>query len=674
MQVKKENSLLGKPALKWTVSALTVALMAAGLVNCGGGGGSSGSGSSLPPGIGLVESAASIDPVTNTARASDYFLTEAEVRTIINQGRQAAIAQGVQGTFAVVDRVGNVLAVYTTDGTDPSGTVAITSNRGVRSGLEDFDTATPTADNAPVPRSFFAIAKAITGAYLSSSGNAFSTRTASLIVQENFYPGETGQPAGPLFGVQFSQLPCGDLVRDIGQSATAGPKRSPLGLGADPGGFPLYKNGVVVGGIGFITANGTYTLDPSPRDTDSDPEEIVAWTASRGFEAPAAVRGDRISGGGVFLLFTDTNGISGSVTASPISATDAGFIASPGYKASPTPTDGTPYGSAGSGYRKMTASDFGSDAALSEIAARIASRGAFVLTEGSNNRYAPRAGSQLSALDVARMLDKAYEIAFRGRAQIRFPTGSAIQVTISVVDTDGTVLGIVRTPDAPVFGTDVSLQKARSAMLMSSNLNGAQLNLIPARYRNVTSFETISQFNGTVAFSDRGLGNYARPFYTDGNNSSTTNGPFSRPFADWSPFSTGLQLDLVTNQIVANIASTTSTPANPATDRAQSCAPTAGATTLPIQNGLQIFPGGFPIYRNGTLIGGIGISGDGIDQDDMISFLGIENARRAGANLNHAPAAIRIDNFVVNGARARYVNCPFKPFNDSDQTNPCEGI
>jgi hypothetical protein len=54
-----------------------------------------------------------------------------------------------------------------------------------------------------------AIAKAITGAYLSSSGNAFSTRTASMIVQEHFPPSRAaiGLESGPLFGVQFSQLP-----------------------------------------------------------------------------------------------------------------------------------------------------------------------------------------------------------------------------------------------------------------------------------------------------------------------------------------------------------------------------------------------------------------------------------------------------------------------------------
>ena len=55
-----------------------------------------------------------------------------------------------------------------------------------------------------------AIAKAVTGAYLSSEGNAFSSRTASQIVQEHFNPREDFQPAGPLFGVQFSQLACSD--------------------------------------------------------------------------------------------------------------------------------------------------------------------------------------------------------------------------------------------------------------------------------------------------------------------------------------------------------------------------------------------------------------------------------------------------------------------------------
>src|SRR3546814_16451778 len=56
----------------------------------------------------------------------------------------------------------------------------------------------------------------------------------------------------------------------------------------------------------------------------------------------------------------------------------------------------------------------------------------------------------------------------------------------------------------------------------------------------------------------------------------------------------------------------------------------ARCTTLPdvaagrnrLQNGIQIFPGSVPIYRGDQLVGAIGVCGDGLDQADMISFLG----------------------------------------------------
>ena len=41
-----------------------------------------------------------------------------------------------------------------------------------------------------------------------------------------------------------------------------------------------------------------------------------------------------------------------------------------------------------------------------------------------------------------------------------------------------------------------------------------------------------------------------------------------------------------------------------------------------IANGLQIFPGSVPLYKNGRLVGAIGISGDGVDQDDLIAAMG----------------------------------------------------
>ena len=143
-------------------------------------------------------------------------------------------------TIAVVDRVGNVLAVYRM-GAAATRSVTITTtpgSAGISGGLEGIRLPV-----APAPVNIdhaAAIAKAVTGAYLSSEGNAFSSRTASQIVQDHFNPREQFQPAGPLFGVQFSQLACSDLMRSFdGVGPSVGPQRSPLGLSADPGGFPL---------------------------------------------------------------------------------------------------------------------------------------------------------------------------------------------------------------------------------------------------------------------------------------------------------------------------------------------------------------------------------------------------------------------------------------------------
>ena len=168
---------------------------------------------------------------------------------------------------------------------------------------------------------------AVTGAYLSSAGNAFSTRTASQIIQDHFNPQENKQPGGPLFGVQFSQLTCSDLIRQPGDG-TVGPKPAPLGLAAEPGGLPLYKNGAVVGGVG-VMATGVYSLDLDILDIDTNLNEVIAVAGSRGFDAPdrpprrshhgrrplAALhrqRGDGEQSGDALPAFASINGAAGN--------------------------------------------------------------------------------------------------------------------------------------------------------------------------------------------------------------------------------------------------------------------------------------------------------------------------------------------------------------------------
>ena len=94
-----------------------------------------------------------------------------------------------------------------------------------------------------------------------------------------------------------------------------------------------------------------------------------------------------------------------------------------------------------------------------------------------------------------------------------------------------------------------------------------------------------------------------------------------------------------------------------------------------LANGIQIFPGSVPVYRGNVLVGGVGVSGDGIDQDDMISFLGAHNAGVRVGGIGNAPAAIRADQLLVGptNSRLRYVGCPFAPFLDSNEQNVCQG-
>jgi len=51
------------------------------------------------------------------------------------------------------------------------------------------------------------------------------------------------------------------------------------------------------------------------------------------------------------------------------------------------------------------------------------------------------------------------------------------------------------------------------------------------------------------------------------------------------------------------------------------------------RNGLITFPGGVPLYKGTTLVGGIGVSGDGVNQDEAVAFGGTENGFTPGAGI-----------------------------------------
>jgi hypothetical protein len=200
---------------------------------------------------------------------------------------------------------------------------------------------------------------------------------------------------------------------------------------------------------------GLYTVDRKIDDFDTQLEERIASAGAAGYEAPANRRANRIFVDGKSLRFADDERF-GTPTVTACSALGGAFVAVPGYTdvaGCGDLRDGVALGTAESGVQRVI----------------FQGHQAELLVDGTGvGRYPPTAGTSLTAAEVRLILARALEVAERTRAQIRQPLGTNARVSISVVDTTGAVLGIVRSVDAPVFGIDVSLQKARTAAFFSS--------------------------------------------------------------------------------------------------------------------------------------------------------------------------------------------------------------
>jgi uncharacterized protein GlcG (DUF336 family) len=220
---------------------------------------------------------------------------------------------------------------------------------------------------------------------------------------------------------------------------------------------------------------------------------------------------------------------------------------------------------------------------------------------------APVAGplGGLSAAEVKQILDNAEAEANLTRAAIRLPPGSRTRMAISVADLDGTIIGLRRMADATVFSIDVAATKARNMVYFNGPTRlAADLNQVPMG---------TAVTNRTISFG-------AEPLFPAGIDGSAA-GPFFNLY--------------------------TVDTANPCTQGLQTGAPNDQ------KSGIVFFPGSVGLYRNGVLVGGLGVSGDGVDQDDFVTS--------AGARGFEAPTPIRADQILIDGVRLPYFKFPRNP-------------
>ncbi len=222
---------------------------------------------------------------------------------------------------------------------------------------------------------------------------------------------------------------------------------------------------------------------------------------------------------------------------------------------------------------------------------------------------APAAGplGGLSAADVKQILDNAEATANTTRAAIRLPLGSKARMVIAVADLDGTIIGLRRMQDSTVFSIDVAASKARNMVYFNSAARtAADLNGVPIG---------TAVTNRTISFG-------AQPLYPPGIDGSSA-GPFFNLYT----------MDL----------------ANPCTQGFQ------GGAANSNKSGIVFFPGSAGLFRNGALVGGLGVSGDGVDQDDYVTSGGTKGFE--------APTSIRADQIMDQGVRLPYFKFSRNPTN-----------
>jgi uncharacterized protein GlcG (DUF336 family) len=246
----------------------------------------------------------------------------------------------------------------------------------------------------------------------------------------------------------------------------------------------------------------------------------------------------------------------------------------------------------------------------------------------------PRASARpggLTEAEVRQIVARAVEVSLRTRAMIRLPFNSPARMTIGISDEEGEILAFYRMSDGTVFSSDVAMTKARNAYYFSTREGYEVLREFAEtnpheRYR----WEPEPPAGRGWAVTARTLSFGGQPLFPPGVDLPEQlhgDAPKPGPFFDLYVYDT--------------VNACTEGPG-----------PSRGGNRAYLnQSGVVWFPGSVPLYRGDHLIGGLGVSGDGVEQDDYVSLVGSEGF--------HPPDALRVDNSVMRDSKGRAVRLPY---------------
>ena len=593
-------------------------------------------------------------------------LTAAQVDAIVEAAARSSDTPDV--AIAVLDRIGNVLGLYL------RGVSVTAGNNPDYSTLTGADQcrlnyATAVARGAAFLSHSQAPLTSRTGQFLSSfhfpvvfdktsylTAPPFSFPCETLPVQETI--GVTNTAQAPLWqidasnrGVAFetaATLPVTVYNPNAAIPLTTNPGGSAPspGLGLLPGGIPLYDRAEGGSDVArrLIGAIGVYVIDPGGLPLPDLAEFMALAGARTGPNFDFGVRPE----GAVFLVGV----LLPATDADPAGTGMGSFDPVDEVMAATLLTDGQP--------------DPGEQYLIGPV---------------SSDPSATNGG--LTDTEVMTIIDSCRQVSQETHAAIRLPSDSACQMIISVCDLDGVLLGVYRERDATLFSLEISITKARNAAFFSNPLSrwtsdpveagvlaglhpltgfrprrdpftgdflplvDASGNLISANGDIVDVFPPGDLMGPGVAVTARTLGFLTQPFYPPGIDGALQAGP--------------LFFLVQKNRVPASFdgqgfATRFGSP-GPVTPR-----------YADTQSGIIFFPGSAPLYRDGFLVGGIGVSGDGVEQDDFVTTIGIQRAqeqlRVMLADPDYTlepPIDIRADRYTFEGAPLPYDKFPQNP-------------